>query len=430
MKIAATLLLPSLLLCSAADAAEVEVGGTTLFRFEERSAPGVEKSTLAPAVQYLGVDAEKLADGNLSVHVYGWGRLDLADSSSGDGKKGGDLSQAYLQYRFRTAQGEVRLGRLSLSEPGVFEHLDGVSARADLALSGVSAHLFAGSPVGGSGNGDYRGDYLAGGRASYRNAARLFEAGLTVLREGGMEIPVPSQGGGSRDYRQEVALDLWFAPFKAAEVSGRTSYNTASGGLAKNSYRLAWQAARPVRVTLLYSDYELENYYAVTGIPSLFNPASDGSYSVYGAEGSWQLTPQWEATADYRRFDRDQTGTSDVGGGGLRLRLSERGISSGIFYHRSASAEDGINSYHELRGYCLYDRARLTASVEAIGQRYDNEIDREKSAYQATASLGWRIRPALALSGDLTVAANPRYDSEVKGVARLSWNYQTTGGAK
>jgi len=425
MKIAEALALSLLLFPVASLAAGLEVGGTTILRFEQRGAPGVSKATLVPALQYLGLDADRLGNGNLSAHLFGWGRVDLADESGAEGKSEGDLSHAFLSYRFARANGEIKAGRFTLTEPGSFEYLDGVSARADLAVKGVSTLLFAGAPVKGAGESSNRGDYLTGAQLSYRHPTRVFELAASLVREGGMQIdPAAAQ----EDYRQDVAADLLLAPFRGAELTGRTSYNTATGGLSEGSCRLGYRRER-LSVAALYQSYDLKHYYAASSIPSLFNPNNGASYAVYGAEATWRVSPLLEANLDYRHYDRDLTGTSDRGGGMLRLNLAERGILSGLSYHRSASRRDGLNSYHELRGYCLYDKARLSASLDLIAQLYDNEIDSEKGAYQGVASLGYRFYPEVALSADLSLAANPRYDNEVKGLLRLVWNYQTVIGA-
>src|SRR5690349_14444356 len=90
-----------ILFCPAASpAAETGVDATTIFRMEHRDVPGSSTQTVLPATQFLTVDFDKLADGNLSLHLSGWGRVDTADKSYNDRTADGNVSYGYLQYRF------------------------------------------------------------------------------------------------------------------------------------------------------------------------------------------------------------------------------------------------------------------------------------------------------------------------------------------
>ena len=48
----------------------VSVDSATILRFSQNDRPGFPKENYMPATQFLGVDADKLADGNLSLHLY------------------------------------------------------------------------------------------------------------------------------------------------------------------------------------------------------------------------------------------------------------------------------------------------------------------------------------------------------------------------
>ena len=124
------LVLPSI--CHAVD---MGVNGSTIVRFEQRSVPGFSKTNVVPATQFLGIDADKLGSEALSLHLYGWGRVDLDQRSTAEKSPDGDLSYGYLNYRFPLADGVVRAGRFFLYEGVAAEQLDGLYARADLAKS-------------------------------------------------------------------------------------------------------------------------------------------------------------------------------------------------------------------------------------------------------------------------------------------------------
>src|SRR5665647_727882 len=97
-------------------AADVTVDSSTLFGIGQRDISGASKETLLPATQFLGITADKLADGNLSLHLYGWGRADLGDKSFNNEASTGSLTYGYLQYRFSKANANIRAGRLFVRE--------------------------------------------------------------------------------------------------------------------------------------------------------------------------------------------------------------------------------------------------------------------------------------------------------------------------
>ena len=71
---------------------EVSLYGTTMAQMWKAETPGFDKTTYTPATQYLGLDVMKLGSERLSLHLFGWGKADLSDSTSFDGSK----SDGYL----------------------------------------------------------------------------------------------------------------------------------------------------------------------------------------------------------------------------------------------------------------------------------------------------------------------------------------------
>src|SRR6185369_13651680 len=187
------------LIPSLAGAADLGMSSTTLFRFEQRAFPGFAKVTAAPATEFLRADLEKIGDGNLSLHLYGWERLDLADRSTSEKSNDGDLTYGYLDYRFPTANAQIKAGRFFVNEGVAAEQIDGVSARADLR-KGFTLAMFGGAPVKLDRDSKSKGDYIAGGRGSYRLKG-LLELGVSGLYEGGVTLNTATN---TKDTRQLV----------------------------------------------------------------------------------------------------------------------------------------------------------------------------------------------------------------------------------
>jgi hypothetical protein len=80
----------------------------------------------------------------------------------------------------------------------------------------------------------------------------------------------------------------------------------------------------------------------------------------------------------------------------------------------------------------MRDTKSYFGAVDVLGQFFKNDIYSESSAWEAIASLGYHITPALALSGDISYGKNPQFTEEVKGLLRLTYNmtYNGSGGKK
>jgi len=404
--------------------ADLGVNGTTLFTFQERNTPGFEKQTIIPATQFLGLDVNKIGNPNLSLHLYGWGRVDLADRST-DERTNGNFTYGYLRYLFPRANGEIKAGRIFVFEGAGIENIDGVKGRVDLA-QGFTLSAYIGAPVRPDRTRDNTGDFISGGRISYRYPSVL-ELGASAVYESEL---TNGQSTNVKDYRQLVGGDIWFRPFKIVELTGRSSYNTVTEGFAENSYLLSIKPAAPLTITADYNQYHFKDYFSATNIRSLFNPDTGGDLKYYGGSVTLVIAKPVELTASYRHYDRKQTGTSDRYGGEARFTLLEGKIRSGLSYYR-VDAPAAVNSYDEVRGYLMYSDTKLMASIDAISDFYDSSINvyGKKTAFEIQGSAGYRLLPYLTLSGDISYSENPLYKDDVRGLVRLTFDYTTSKGA-
>lgn len=394
---------------------------TSIFRFEQRDIPGFEKQSVIPATEFLRFD---ITEKDLSFHAYGWGRVDLADRSTNEDSTDGDLAYAYLQYRAPKGNGLVKLGRFYVYEGVAAEQVDGAGVRVDIP-GGYTASLFGGAPVRLDDNNN-KGDSIVGGRISYRYPS-IIELGISALYENGVRT---GQTADLKNYRELVGGDVWLGLGRFAEVNGHTFYNTVTNGYAAHSYLLAIRPVRMLTISGEYQDYRFEDYFASTNLRSLFNPDSGEKFKVYGGAVTVAANRTFEVTGDFKRYERDSTGRSNRFGGEARLNLLEKKLRTGLSYHRSDGA-DAINSYNEVRGYGLYDAPKYFASLDGIAHFFDDPIYGKDEAFEVIGSLGWRIIPNLALSGDLSYGENPREKEELRGVVRLAFNFTTESkGAK
>ena len=411
-------------------AADVTVDSSTLLGISRRDVIGSSKETLLPATQFLGLSADKLGDGNLSLHFYGWGRADLADKSFNNDKADGSLTYGYLQYRFTQANANIRGGRIFVREGIVNEQIDGISARTDLPL-GFGLSAFGGATVHtahlSGEKSDGKGDVLYGGRANYRYKG-LLEVGLSGVYESAAPKLVTHTAG---DYRR-VGADIWITPVKSIDIIGHSSYNPETREFAEHSYLIN---AKPVQNLVLTGEFnqmrEQSYLYAWTMFSAAVLNPSDKSSSE-GFRASYEANKNLEVSADYKHYTRE-FGSADRFGGDVRVKYKDNSIRGGIGYHYLNAGEGfaiGTNpsaSYHELRCYAMHDTKGHFAAIDILGDFFKDKIYGENSAWEASTSLGYHITPAMALSGDLSYGRNPQFTEEVKALLRLTYNMTYTG---
>jgi len=447
MKLSCARLIPAcflLALPGAALSAEVSVDATSIVRFEQRADPGFPKKHLLPATQFLGLDVANLGDGNLSLHLSGWGRGDIWDKSYNNDQFAGRLTYGYLQYRFKEANADIRAGRFFVHEGVVNEQIDGVSVRTDLPLGfGVSA--FGGANVHTeklfAENSDGKGDGNFGGRINYRYKGVL-ELGVS----GQYETRAPAltsvlADGITPRYKNVnhrlVGGDVWFSPHKAVELMGHTSYNTVTKGVAEHSYLMNIKPLRHLVLTGEYNEHREQNYfYSWANFAQLaLNPA-ERSRSL-GGSASYEISKALEIAADYKRYTRS-FGNADRYGADIKVSFLDNSVRGGLGYHYlRAGKEFAIigqpsASYHELRVYALHDTKTYFAAIDLLDYIFKDKVYNEKSAWEAMASLGYHLTPDLALSGDFSYGRNPLFIEEIKGLARLTYNmtFDSKGGKK
>lgn len=419
---------------NAISAREIHTEATTIIRFEERDL-GSEQKDMVPFTQYLGLDVTKLADGNLSLHLHGWGRVDLDETSYGDDKNSGDLSYGYLRYRFTNVEGDIRAGRFFVREGIVNEQVDGFSARTDLPL-GFNLSIFGGATVHKKDlyneSSDGKGDYVTGGRLSYRYKG-LLDIGISGVYEEEAPILADHVNGSNR----KVGGDIWFAPHRAIELVGHSSYNTETNEIAEHRYLLNLRPAKDLIISGEFSDQRDQSLlftWAMFSAPRI-NP--DDKSRITGVTVSYDAAKQATLSLHYKHYDRE-AGSADRYGGDLKLNFLDNSLRTGVgYFYLDADDVFAIPgttsaSYHNVRAYAMHDTKSYFASVNALWQIFDEDIRNEDSSYEASLSLGYHLTPSLALSGDISYGKTPEYQDETKGLVRLTYNatHAATGGKK
>jgi len=442
-------------------AQDVSLYSTTMAQVWKQETPGFEKSSFAPATQFLGIDANRIGTDALSLHLFGWGRADLADQSGPDGKTSGYLTYGYLEYRFPQANAEIKAGRFAINQGVGIEQVDGVSARVDLR-GGFQVSAFGGRPVWyktrdavSQKDYEFQRDMIAGARISLR-MPKVGEIGVSYLQDGttaAKDLPIPSDV----DYsRRQVGVDLRIAPAAVFEFSGRTVFDVAShpavlaghptpSKIAEHDYNVVVKAAEQLTITGAYVERNFFAFFAGTNLPSLFRQDERDKFKSSAGSVAWGSVASIQVTADFKHTQRESYGATNRIGADLRWAMDGLKLRSGFGFHK-VSADDVllVDSVHpsyslshsQMRAWVMYDKGKLSASVDGILFAFDDKknpnLNGQSSLYELVGSLGYQATPNLKVSGDLSYGANSLAKKEVMGLLRAEYRFTTTskGGAK
>jgi hypothetical protein len=430
---------------------------TTFLQATKFQANGFESKTVAPLTEFLGVDAARLGTEGLSLHMFGWGFRDLGEPSTNfGGKSGGDLSYAYLEYRFKQANAQVQAGRFAVNQGAGIDQVDGVSGRTDLR-GGFTVSGFVGAPVlyktqPAANQTQYRtqNDLIFGARIGKR-LAKIGELGVSYVQEGtkrAQDFSAPQ----SADYtRKQLGVDVRLVPVAVLEVTGHTLLNVQAADqapvnarrLAENDYAVTYRIKPTVVLTGTYTERNLEAYYAATNLPDLFRADERDKHRAFGGNLAIGPADAVQVLVDYRQTRRDSYGVANRYGADVRWTVPDAKVKAGGGVHRVSAADVVVAgttpaiyglSRNEVRAWVMYDYKKCMASLDGIWYRFSDSdnpnLNGRSDLTQLVASLGYRPVTGLEISGDLSYGVNAYYQRETSGLLRATYRFSAVKGGK
>lgn len=436
---------------------------TTFAQVWKQDAPGFEKSSFAPATQFLGLDVTNLYRDGISLHLFGWGRADLGDASLPGGRKSdGDLAYGYLSYRFKEANAEIKAGRFTVNQGVAIEQVDGVSLSADLR-NGFTLSAFGGRPVlykvrDYVSNKDYefQRDVIVGARLGLR-IPKFGEIGVSYLMDGtkpAKDLPIPS----ATDYtREQVGFDLRIAPHAAFDLVGRTVLDVADhtetpatkankpSTIAEHDYAATVRFAGKASFTGSFTERNYYAFFAGSNLPSLFRQSEKDKFKAWSGSFAYGAGGPVEVVADYKHTNRETYGDANRYGAELRWNLEKQKVQTGFGYHRVSAADAPVGdattlaygfSHSEFRAWAMAERGKFLASLDGIFHTYDDKknpyLSGKSTVFEVVGSLGWQATENFRFSGDLSYGANPLNKKEVRGLLRAEYRFMSAkkGGGK
>ena len=422
LAVAVSLFLPALLAGHAA-AADLTLSSKTYGLSYQRELAGGQKDRYAPLYEYLSADAANLGGKPLSFHFYGWGRVDLADDS-GSGSTSGEVGSIYLEYLHPEGNAQAKLGRFFLTEGAAMEIIDGAFVKATTPI-GLGVSLYGGIPVEYSIlNNTSAGDSLFGGRVFFVRAG-FVEIGASYLKENGS-----FQEGKDREL---VGGDLWLRVAPPVELTAQATYNRSVSEMASQRYAVRIVPGSTFDISAGYESYTYRGLFQPALNPAFVSPSvnpDDKVQTIFGIV-DWAFVPGWtlEVAGKNIRHDQSNPGDANRGEVGLRYTYNDKKDTAGLSA-AFVSADRAENEYQEYRGFASYSPSKLRLTLDALTQRYKQEINGKKNQYQVVATAGYQLLASLQLSGNLTYTQSPNFQEDWAGLIRVNYDFATSTGGK
>jgi len=388
----------------------------TLFRFYEvldPNDPG-RKVFQTPAYEYLTLGSDDVGVEGFSVHLRGFGRLQIVDPVAGEGDKfHGDVLIGTLSYRCPKGRIFARLGRQFVFEgAGNNVLLDGAYVQArpglDLEVSGYAGYVPFPSFSYDSGR------YAFGARIAYN-----------PWDFGRIGISYGAERGDAQWARANLGADWAFRYFRWMDFSGSLLLDLLDRGTPV-------QEVRSVASVILDQDWRFSVDYGmfnpVGRLPktSIFTVFTDERYHAVGGEagffGEGMLLVR--AFGRYFRYGSDRSGY-------------EAGVRPALRFGPQQDSMAGVevtrlrgpwNAYTLFRVFGLYRPVRrLDLTADFAEYRYDEDIRGTKGSHVVGLTAGYEVFEGARVQADLFVAVNPEFEQQWTGLLKFTYAFAVAG---
>jgi hypothetical protein len=257
--------------------------------------------------------------------------------------------------------------------------------------------------------------------------------------------------------RQQLAGDLRLTPNAVIDLSGRTVFDLAdhldtapgttvnTSRIAEHDYSLGLKFTPSFSLNTTFVQRNFRAYYAGTSLPSLFNPNEPGTFRAQGLSATVAIFSVWEAVIDLKKTHRESYGRATRFGGELRRQATESGFQFGFSFHRVLADDAPLGgvfttsyglSYGETRAWVMYEKDRLTATLDGIHHLFDDtrnpNLNGRSSVYELLGSVGYQTTPNLRVSGDFTYGITPLLKQQTMALLRADYRFglASKGGSK
>jgi hypothetical protein len=402
-------------------ATDVTIHSETLLRAFERDTQSKDDAAVVPVYEYLKMDIGNAGEPGLSLHLYGWGRLDLADNGYYDDTTEDELVYGYLQYRAQQARFTARLGRQYIFAGVANEAIDGLHISSDLGKY-FSGTVYVGQQVALSDENGRSGDSIYGGRIA-NHVQGIYDVGLSYKK-------IRNDGD---DAEEMTGIDFTtYLPY-GINLYGFSTYNQTSNSWAEHSYDLT-ASFNSLTIHPYFQKFNYEDYFgtgANTGGPFRFLADNNEELSILGTDLTLSAIDSWVFTGKVKHYEYSELyDTSQYYA--LQTTWTAEGhtqIGGELGYMNGDAAQ---NDYALLRLFTYWDLPEEQCiisffSSDLIYVDYDQEIYNEDNSLFISLGAGKKfMEDALEIKLSADYSNDPYFDKEVRGMLTASYQFSTS----
>ncbi len=398
-------------------AAQLNFQSDTILRMLERDTTTKDSAAVLPIYEYIQLDIGTPDEPGLSFHLYGWGRLDMADNDYYDDSTAGELLYSYIEYTGEQAAFNARLGRQYLFEGVADTAIDGLRLSSDLGKY-FSGSVYAGLPVDYSNENGRDGDSIYGARIA-NHMTGWYDLGLSYQKI-----------SNDSDSDEKAGMDLSAYLPLGINLYGFSSLNLDTDEWAEHSYELRFSAG-PVGIRPYFQKFRYEDYFGTDNTsvnPFAFLANSGEELTVVGTEATLPIGNSWTLVANIKNYDYKVLSDSSRYYSGKVIWSGEEGTQLG----GEAGLMDGDtdqNKYLLVRVYGYWTQLPAMLPVGYVSSElmyvdYDQAIYGEDSSFFVSVGVGQKfLDDALDVKVSGDYSKDPYYDEDLQAMVTLSYRF-------
>ncbi len=408
------------LLCIPLQAVAMEISfqSDSLIQAFERDTTKDDNTAVIPLHEYMRFDGGNREEPGLTFHLYGWARLDLADSQYFEDTTDSELFYGYLEYSHELASFNARLGRQYVFEGVANEVVDGLRLSSDLGKY-FSGSFYAGLPAALASDNSRDGDSIYGWRL-VNHLPGYYDIGVSYK----------NLTSDSDDSEEMAGVDMsLYLPFNIT-LSGSSSLNLLNASWAEHSYELSIPAG-PLLIRPYVQKFSYEDYFGTgtnSANPFRFLANSNEELLVLGTDLTLPVGERWTLVGKGKNYDYE---TLEDGSQYFSLQATwtgeERGQCGGEL--GVMSSDTAQNDYVLFRLFTYWDRLSETLPVsflsgDLVYVSYDQSIYGQDSSFFASIGAGKSLMEnslKLKLSADFS--SDPYFDQDLRGMLTASYRF-------
>lgn len=400
-----------LLLCASPSGAEqLSLASETIFRGFQRDRNDGSKADAAPVYEYLQLNYATQKIPGLSLHLNGWGRLNLADNYNNETTEG-RLLHAYLQYSPPKQTYQLRAGRQYIFEGVARDNLDGMYGKF-LVYPNTTVSAYAGVPTMLDNANGRKSDLIYGGKLIYGAPGR-YDAGISYKHT--------LDNGARREHVLGGDLVVNF-PLNIT-LLGHSTYDLISSSWGEHSYEMRLPFGpvtfQPFLQRFRYTSYFSNRRNSVP--PFRFLEESGNTLTTAGADLFWYPSDRGEFILRFKNYDyQNRFKPSQYYSLVATKRwniLSEAGGEIG----RMQGDEDR-NRYLLTRAYVYWQFAPGFVTGDVTYVLYDRSIYGKSSSLFASIGFGTGfLKDTLKLKVSFDYSNDPYFDADYRFMVKLNY---------